>query len=116
MALLLGVWALFGFADLGKRSYGGFELDPAYVVADVATEGPADQAGLVLGDKVLSIDGISTDDPSAVRRRPPPEVRAQLFRCGRPAVDPTYLPGLYHQWGPIPDGHSSPATAAPASR
>jgi membrane-associated protease RseP (regulator of RpoE activity) len=74
VALLLLVWALFGMLDLPNRPFDGCHYTSGFVVTDVEKGEPADQAGLRVGDRILSMGGIPTADRSAVRRQPRAEI------------------------------------------
>lgn len=72
-AALLGLWGLWGFLDLGRTPTGGFDWGNAEVLA-VEPGGPADQAGLKEGDRILTMDGIPVTDLTALRRQPRTEI------------------------------------------
>ena len=69
-ALALGVWALVGFLDLPNIPDGGLRYDATGVVGCVDEGGGAGQAGLRVGDRVLTIDGVPLSDTEALWRRP----------------------------------------------
>ena len=64
------IWAIFGFMDVGNFSYTGYTTDFDNNVATVAEGGPAEAAGMEVGDKIRSIDGISSEDSRALSSRP----------------------------------------------
>jgi len=68
-ALAIGVWAVFGFADLPNRPEDGFRYDADGVVGRVEDGGPAQRAGLLVGDRIVSIDGIPLSEPTRIRRQ-----------------------------------------------
>jgi hypothetical protein len=75
LAALIIIWGLFGLADLKNVPYGGLQwggMDDE--VLRVEEGGPADQAGMKVGDKVISVDGVSVDDLGALRRLPREEI------------------------------------------
>lgn len=72
-AALLGLWGLWGLVDLGKTPSGGFDWGHSEVIA-VEPGGPADQAGLKKGDRILTMGGIPVTDLTALRRRPRTEI------------------------------------------
>lgn len=58
VTLLLGVWALLGLADLPDRPYAGYRDGAGSIVTSVTPGAPADQAGLRVGDRIVSINGV----------------------------------------------------------
>jgi len=68
-AVLVLVWGLVGLMDQRNASYAGFDWSSAAVLR-VDAGGPADRAGLRVGDRLLSIGGISTDDLWALQEQP----------------------------------------------
>jgi hypothetical protein len=72
LAALLVAWGLFGLLDLRNIPWGGFDHFHS-VVVEVNEGGPADRAGLRVGDRLLSLGGISLGDRDW-SRRPQPEV------------------------------------------
>jgi len=74
VAVALLVWALFGMLDIGNRSFDGLYYDDSFVVTNVEEGGPADLAGLRVGDQIVSISGIPVANRSAVHRQPRTEI------------------------------------------
>ncbi len=72
-AALMGVWGIWGLADLGNTPNGGFAWGNSTVL-EVEPGGPADQAGLRKGDRILTMDGIPPSDLEALRRQPRTEI------------------------------------------
>jgi hypothetical protein len=72
VAALLVVWGAFGLLDLRNIPWGGFDHFHS-VIVEVNAGGPADRAGLWVGDRLISLGGISLEDPDW-RRRLQPEV------------------------------------------
>ena len=71
--MFLVTWGLFGLLDLRNIPWAGFDHFHSLVI-EVNEGGPADRAGLMLGDSILSMGGVSPVDTDAWRRRPPPEI------------------------------------------
>ena len=69
-ALALGGLAVFGFADLHKIPDDGMRYDARWVVTRVDAGGGADRAGLRVGDRIQSVDGVSRSEAEVLRRRP----------------------------------------------
>ena len=72
-AALLMIWGLWGLMDLGSSPNGGFDWGNSVVIG-VDPGGPADQAGLMEGDRILTMGGIPPSDLGALRRQPRTEV------------------------------------------
>jgi len=72
-AALLGLWGLWGLVDIGRTPSGGFDWGNSTVIA-VEPGGPADQAGLKEGDRILTMGGIPVTDLTALRRQPRTEI------------------------------------------
>jgi len=76
-AALLVIWGLWGLMDLGNEPYRGYDWNFGdSAVYGVEPGGPADQAGLREGDRILSLDGIPPGDREALRRQPRVEIGA----------------------------------------
>jgi len=72
-AALLVIWGLWGLVDLGNSPSGGFDSGNSIVIG-VEPGGPAEEAGLREGDRILSLDGIPSGDRETLRRQPRAEV------------------------------------------
>ena len=72
-AALLVIWGIVGMADLSHNSTGGFDWGNSMVLA-VDPGGPADRAGLREGDRILTMDGVPSDDLEALQSQPRTEV------------------------------------------
>ena len=72
-AALLVIWGLFGLVELGNSPSGGFAWGNSTVIG-VEPGGPADQAGLKEGDRILTLGGIPTGDLGTLRRQPRTEI------------------------------------------
>jgi hypothetical protein len=70
-AAVVGLLHVLGALQVREQVYRGYRsVDDGTIVA-VAPGGPADRAGLRVGDRVLRIDGIDAGDPTALAARPP---------------------------------------------
>lgn len=74
----------------GRTGYLGIAVkkdgNGGLTVSEVAMESPADKAGLIAGDEILAIGGITVDSPSSVRdalqSQPPGQSVSITIRCG----------------------------------
>lgn len=73
-AAIVAVYGLFGWLDVANYAQGGWATDPENVVTQVLSGSPAEAGGLMVGDKILSMDGIASSDAEAQARRTRPEV------------------------------------------
>lgn len=73
-AALLVIWGLWGLMDLGDSPHGGFDWERSSVVIGVEPGGPADQAGLREGDRILTLSGIPPGDLGTLQRQPRTEI------------------------------------------
>lgn len=71
LCTILGVFRLF---DRGNDPYDGYATDGNNMVIRVDADGPAERAGLRVGDHIRSIDGIAVEDAHA------------RFQQGRPRI------------------------------
>jgi len=67
VVLVLGIW---GFFDASRWGRGGFVYSPDYVVEAVDTGGGADEAGMRVGDRVLTVAEIPVEDLPLYSRWP----------------------------------------------
>ncbi len=72
-AALLVIVGLWGLVDLANSPNGGFNWDYSVVIG-VRPDGPAGQAGLREGDRILTLDGIPAGDRETLRRQPRTEI------------------------------------------
>ncbi|NIN72077.1 MAG: PDZ domain-containing protein [Gemmatimonadetes bacterium] len=68
------LWGVVGLFDMGNIPYSGYLTGPDNTVIEVDEGSPADAAGLRVGDRVTSINGVSVEDTPALNRMP----RAQI--------------------------------------
>lgn len=73
-AAIVAIYGLLGWMDVANYAQGGWATDPESVVTQVLPGGPAEAAGLKVGDKIKSLGGISVTDTDANLRRGRPEV------------------------------------------
>ena len=71
-AVLCTVTGIFRLFDKAKDPYDGYVTDGNNMVIRVDTGGPAEGAGLKVGDRIRSIDGIAVEDTRALSRQPRP--------------------------------------------
>jgi len=87
-AALLVIWGLWGLVDLGDSPNGGYNVSSSVIVR-VEPGGPADQAGLREGDRILTLDGTPMDDLEAVRRLPWTEIGGKRLLVVERTDEPT---------------------------
>jgi hypothetical protein len=64
------VWGILGVMDISPATYTGYITTPQNVVNQVQTGSPAETAGMRVGDRIKSIDGIAIEDTRALNRTP----------------------------------------------
>ena len=64
VAVLLAVWGVLGLLDVPKQSSGGYASNNN-VITGLEPGGPAEAAGIRVGDRVTTIAGIATGPPQA---------------------------------------------------
>ncbi|HCQ24370.1 MAG TPA: hypothetical protein DIT52_04095, partial [Flavobacteriaceae bacterium] len=52
------IWGVFGLKDIKNQTFDGFDTNQFEVIR-IEEAGPADQAGMKIGDVLVSSDGIS---------------------------------------------------------
>ncbi|UCC73483.1 MAG: PDZ domain-containing protein [Gemmatimonadota bacterium] len=68
------IWGIFGLVDIGNVPYAGYNTDPNNTVIRVEQGSPAEAAGLRVGDRIASINGVSVEDTPALTRMPRPRI------------------------------------------
>lgn len=71
---LFVLWGVIGLFDMGNIPYSGYLTGPDYTVIEVDAGSPAEAAGLRVGDRVTSINGVSIEDTPALTRMPRAEI------------------------------------------
>jgi len=71
---LFVIWGIFGLIDMGSIPYAGYLTDPGNTVIRVEEGSPAEAAGLTVGDRVTSINGVSIEDTPTLTRMPRPQI------------------------------------------
>ena len=97
VAAVILLWGALGGADAHNYSYNGYATDGNNTITRVDDAGPAQAAGLEVGDYIRSIAGIPVEDTRANAARGRPEVgetRAIEVERGSAVVslDLTYAP------------------------
>jgi hypothetical protein len=72
-AVAIMVWGVAGLIQMPRWGQGGYYTDATNVVTGVQEGGPAEEAGLQVGDRVVSIAGILAEGLPMQSRRPRPE-------------------------------------------
>ncbi len=94
-------WQAWGAIDLFRTGRFGYSLNTDNIVQQVSPHSPAEKGGLLPGDQLLTVDGISIDDPS-IANRPRTTVGTQVrLRVNRD--------GLAHTF-PLTAGPLTPST------
>ena len=63
------IWGVFGLKDIKNQTFDGFDTNQFEVIR-IEEAGPADQAGMKIGDILVSSDGISIKDYKELDKRP----------------------------------------------
>lgn len=71
---LFVVWGVLGTLEVRNRPYGGFSNGLDYVVNEVEEGSPAEAAGLQVGDRIITYNGIAVEDARAYRQMPWPQI------------------------------------------
>lgn len=86
------IWGILGLIDARNVPYAGYLTDPSNSVIRVDDGSPAEAAGLSIGDRVMSIDGVSIEDTPALTRMPRArigETRTLVVESAEGAVEGT---------------------------
>jgi hypothetical protein len=70
LAVLVAVWGILGWFDLGSQAEAGFQTNSSQRVTAVDQGSPAAAAGLLAGDQVLEIGGHAAGDARALAQLP----------------------------------------------
>ncbi len=70
LAAVLAVWGVLGALDIPNQPYSGYSTGSDFEVTGIAADGPAAAAGLVEGDRIVSIAGVSVGEAGALADLP----------------------------------------------
>lgn len=68
--VFIAVWAVLGLMDVGNFTASGYGTAPDNTVTIVTPGGAAEAAGMQVGDRIVSIDGVDIEDSSAMSAMP----------------------------------------------
>jgi len=74
LGALFAIWGILGWMDVGNLAQGGYATDGNNTVTQVLPGSPSEKAGLQVGDYIVSMNGISTEDAAAFSRQSRPDV------------------------------------------
>ena len=69
-AAMVGLLHVLGALQVREQVFRGYRSGDDHVIIEVTQGGPADRAGLKVGDRVMRIDGIGAGDTKALEARP----------------------------------------------
>ena len=69
-ALLITAWGVGGFVDRLQKGWGAYTYSPEYVINYVRSGGAGEEAGLEVGDRVVTVDGIPVESLPLYSRWP----------------------------------------------
>ena len=69
-AAVVGLLHVLGALQVREQVFRGYRSGDDHVIIEVTQDGPADRAGLEVGDRVMRIDGIGAGDTKALEARP----------------------------------------------
>jgi len=73
-AVLVALWGILGLIDHPNVPFSGLHYQNGNVVSFIYRGSPAEQAGILVGDRVLSVDGVAAHGRRDVDRMPRPQV------------------------------------------
>ena len=74
MVITALVLSVIGIVDLPLTPYSGYEVSADYKVIRVTPNSPADRAGLQLGDSIIRIGGVPTENLHQILKQPRTEI------------------------------------------
>jgi putative effector of murein hydrolase LrgA (UPF0299 family) len=77
IGIALLIWTIAGVFEIKKIPYEGYAAGGDRVVNQVDPGGPAEKAGIMAGDRITKIDGISVDNTAALMRRGRPAIGSE---------------------------------------
>jgi len=70
IAALVGLLQILSVVQMPDHPYSGYRTDTNRVVSDISHGGPAERAGLRIGDRITHIGGIAADDARTLGAQP----------------------------------------------
>ena len=101
VAVAMLAWGVAGFIDRADSGRGGFTYSPDYVVNYVSGSGAASEAGLEIGDRVITVEGIAVEDLPLYSRWPR-SLAAKAGDTRRLVVERDETAGLKQEWLAVP--------------
>jgi hypothetical protein len=65
LAVLVAIWAVLGLMDFKNFTTVGYDTDGNSTIIQIDKDSPAEAAGLQVGDRIVSIDGLGVNDSKA---------------------------------------------------
>jgi membrane-associated protease RseP (regulator of RpoE activity) len=69
-AALVGLLQILSLIQMHDHPYSGYRTDTTRVVNELSPGGPAAQAGIRIGDRIIRIGGVAADDTRTLRAQP----------------------------------------------
>jgi len=69
-AALVGLLQILSLIQMHDHPYSGYRTDATRVVSEMSPGGPAVQAGIRIGDRIIRIGGVAADDTRTLRAQP----------------------------------------------